>query len=262
LHSVKAELHETFDMKVASQGREGEDSHRQLVSPLELMLDAAVESERHCRAIAQRARDSADERARATPRPMQAALAVGDRSVSISPRRARAPAHLLARPPARGRARVEAGPLGRGSASEVSGWVRGCAVALGLLALLTAFRLPVSPTSPARLPTSEPGAMTTQAPRAPADVANGQAHQVDADRQSRSSMLRPSNARDGAAPRATLESELQRSGGSSAPAGSSEPSRPSLVPAAQRAQAGAGHVLADQRAHVVPVDDLFGVGGA
>jgi hypothetical protein len=120
----------------------------------------------------------------------------------------------------------------------MKGWVRVCAVALGPLTVLTAFLLPVSPTSTARAPSVEIAAVTTPTPGPPAarvrdipgvDLAKGEPRQVDADE-------------------------------STSP-GRSEPSRSSLGPATQRAQAGTTHILAEKRADVVTVDDLFGVGG-
>jgi hypothetical protein len=150
----------------------------------------------------------------------------------------------------------------------VSGWVQVCAAALGLLAVLTASLLPVSPSSPARAPAGELGA----------EVASGEPHRVDADRNSRSPPLQLSDAADGAAAsvaldsearnaagaaaqRSTLDSAAPRSVGMSPAPGGSEPSRSSVAPAAQRAQAGAEHAAAGKRANIVTVDDLFGIGG-
>lgn len=251
----EAELHETFDMKVASQAPTGEGES--LVSPLEQMLDAAVESERHHWPHARLARYRADELAR----PTHAALAGGR-----SPRGARPPARVP--PPARSDTRAQAEPLGQRPASETTGWVRVCAVALGPLTVLTAFLLPVSATSTARDPAVEISALTTRTPGPPAarvrdipvDLAKGEPRQVDADEKSRSSTLRLLDAHADAVTRSSLESEARRSSGVSASPGRSEPSRSSLGPATQQAQAGTTHIF-EKRAHVVTVDDLFGVGG-
>jgi hypothetical protein len=276
-------------MKIASEAGTGEDSRRQLVSPLELTLDAAVASERHRPALARRASaDRADRLARATPRPADPALAVGNGADTTRPRRPHPPGRSPAGAPA---ARTQAEPLRQRPASDAAGWGGVCCVALGLLAVLMAFRLPVSPTSSARALSGELGDPTTSTRAAPAAVAGAavagaavagaavagaEPQQVDADLPSRSSLLRPSDARDGAAQRATLEpeaahapggeaepssldSEAHRAGSVSAFPDRRQPSSSAL--AVQPAQAEAGRVVAEKRAHVVTVDDLFGVGG-
>ena len=256
LHRQQAELHGTFAMKVASEAGMGQDtSRRELVSPLELMLDAAVESERHRFAIARRARESGDER----PRAPHTAL-VRQRSHATGLDSARAPTPLPASPRDRDGARAEPGALGARRAAEVKGWVRVFAIALGLLALLTAFRLPVSPASRARAAAGELLASTTRTTSVVADAPRAEP-QLDAERKAQTSILPPSAAPDGAAARLSPESEARRAAGVSAAPGPSQPPHPSVAPAAQQTQAGTARVVAGKRAEVVTVDDLFGVGG-
>jgi len=219
-------LHEAYDMTGASQAGTGEDRQLQLASPLEQWLDAAVESERSLSVIARRARDRAAAQALTALGPTPAGLAVGPGS------------------DARGGARPT--QPGQRSASEVSGWLQACAVALGVVALLTAFLGPVSPT-------------LLRGPSA--DVAKRDLTQVDADRTSRAPLPAPLDPGRGAAARATLDLPAQRLSAVSAAPSPSEPSRSSAAPAAQPAPAGVAHVSTEKRAKVVTVDDLFGVGG-
>src|SRR4051812_3539382 len=144
-------------MTGASQVGTGEDrSQLQLASPLEQMLDAAVESERSLSIMARRARNRAAVQALAALHPTPAGVTRGRGSDARSSARAK--------------------PLGQRAASEVNGWLQACAVSLGVLALLTAFLGPVSPT-------------LLRGPSA--DVANSDPHRVDADRTSPAALPLP-----------------------------------------------------------------------
>ncbi|HEU4578590.1 MAG TPA: hypothetical protein VFS67_10065 [Polyangiaceae bacterium] len=247
-------------MKVASQAGTGEHERQlQLVSPLEQTLDAAVESERHYWALA-RARAEAEELARL------------NRVVQLAADRAEAN-HLRN---ARDRARSPEGPGARGApaqplvhpAAEVQNWVRVCAIGLGLLALLTAFRLPVSPRSRTAVLASAialPAAQTTpvlaqsvRELRGPgADVSRATLEPVNIEPASRVAALRPSEAHDPA--RSTLAAAAPRA--SQPAAHRPEPPRPTATPAAPPAPAAAAHASPQKHADIVTVDDLFGVGG-
>jgi hypothetical protein len=258
-------------MKVASQvGREEGAGARQLVSPLEQTLDAAVESERHrwVRAARRRA-----ELMRVTPHPVGVALAGGS-ALKAGPLGELRPAHVSASVPARHGTRAKPAPFVRRPRLEVSGWVQLCGVALGLLAILTAFKLPVSATLPP--PARELGGLTPRAAPGPEradDVRASSGAVLAAEPQQvapepeppnsmpPTSMLQPSQPREGASARPTLDSGPLRS--AVAPASPALPQLPRLsaAPVAQRAPASAGQVLPAKRADVVTVDDLFGIGG-
>jgi hypothetical protein len=156
----------------------------------------------------------------------------------------------------------------------VDGWVQVCGVALGLLAMLAAFKLPVPVASPA--PASELGALTPRAAPAPeppgdalapgAAVTTAEPQPERAEPLSQTLMLRPSEPSAGAVARPTPDPGALHSVVSSASPAPAEPHQPSAEPAAQRApgsmgQSSAGPVVPARRANVVTVDDMFGIGG-
>lgn len=251
-------------MTVSSQAGTGEGSQLQLVSPLEEMLDAAVESERPLSALARRAKERANQRALEAQRPTRAAFAVEDGSdaaIAVS-QRPSAPAR-------RGTGPV-VGPLGQRLPPEVSGWIQGSAVALGVVALLSAFLGPVSPTSPATAVLIAPPLRTPAALVEPArnlhgpgnEVAQGEPQPVAGDPQSRVSLLRPLDPQEGAAAGAALEAGARHPVAGSPSAARAAPSRPSSAPAAPRAQVRAQHGSAEKQTDIYTVDDMFGVGGS
>jgi hypothetical protein len=249
-------------MTVASETGTGErKSQLQRVSPLEEMLDAAVESERPLSALARRARERAAERALEVSRLREAARPVKDGS--------NAAVAVRARPPAREGARAAPEALGLRAAPEASGWLQGAAVALGVVALLTAFLGPVSPswraTTEVVMPTLPPPSVPAEPPHELStprvEVANSAPSRVDAELESRAAMLQPPAAPGRDAPRAALESEAPQSSAVPTPPARSGTAHAISAPAAPRAQAGAGRASAEKRADVYTVDDMFGIGG-